>query len=124
MMAASTEDSEGTCERNDSPQLSHSDLFGNKIECMIFVAATSSQLEVNLNLYSTESSTGFTAPKSCDNQTKSTNNQLVKALHAVLEDESFKFQSKNAMEAREAAVLMLEWATRQENLPVQLKFLQ
>ena len=28
------------------------------------------------------------------------------------------------MEAREAAVLMLKWATRQENLPVQMKFLQ
>ena len=51
------------------------------------------------------------------------NYQLVKALHAVLENESFKFQSKTAMEACEAAVLMLDWATRQENLPVQMKIL-
>ena len=42
----------------------------------------------------------------------------------MLEDESFKFQSKAAMEAREAAVSMLDWATRQENLPAQTNFLQ
>ena len=59
-----------------------------------------------------------------DSQAECTNDQFTKALHAVLEDESFKFQSKAAMEAREAAVSMLDWATRQENLPAQTNFLQ
>ena len=42
----------------------------------------------------------------------------------MLENESFKFQSKAAREARETAVSMLDWATRQENLPAQTNFLQ
>ena len=53
-------------------------------------------------------------------------NQLVKALHAVLEDATFKFSSKAATEARKAAVLLLDWATKQdsENLSVSKTFLQ
>ena len=52
--------------------------------------------------------------------------QLVKALHAVLEDATFKFSSKAATEARKAAVLLLDWATKQdsENLSVSKTFLQ
>ena len=119
-MAASTEE---ICDRDDSPQLPLSDTSDNTIQGTILSAST--QLEVNTK--PTESSTipsKSSRELSTDSQAKSTNDQLVKALHAVLEDEGFKFQSKAAMEAREAAVLMLEWATKQENLPVQMKFLQ
>ena len=34
---------------------------------------------------------------------------VVKALNEVLEDETFKFNSKVAKEAHEAAVLLLDW---------------
>ena len=51
-------------------------------------------------------------------------NQLVKALNEVLKDETFKFNSKVAKEAREAAVLLLDWIKKAENLPVVTKFLQ
>ena len=50
--------------------------------------------------------------------------QLVKALQAVLEDETFKFNSKAAMEARQTAVLLLEWAKNQDNLSRIKQFLQ
>lgn len=50
-------------------------------------------------------------------------NQLVKALNEVLEDETFKFNSKVAKEAREAAVLLLDWVKKAENLPVVTKVL-
>ena len=50
--------------------------------------------------------------------------QLVKAVQVVLEDETFKFNSKAAMEARQTAVLLLEWAKNQDNLSRIKQFLQ
>ena len=54
--------------------------------------------------------------------------QLVKALQAIyinaIEDETFKFNSKAAMEARQTAVLLLEWAKNQDNLSRIKQFLQ
>ena len=50
--------------------------------------------------------------------------QLLKALHEVLEDETFQFNSRVAKEAREAAVLLLDWIRKAENQPVVTKFLQ
>ena len=61
---------------------------------------------------------------SANARTKSEDDQLVKALHAVLEHATFKFTSKATTEARKAAVLLLDWATKQENLPVSKTFLQ
>ena len=51
-------------------------------------------------------------------------NQLVKALHEVLEDKTFQFNSRVANEACEAAVLLLDWVKKAENQPVVIKFLQ
>ena len=51
-------------------------------------------------------------------------NQLVRALNKVLEDETFKFNSKVAKEAREAVVLLLDWIKKAKNLPVVTKLLQ
>jgi len=50
------------------------------------------------------------------------NCQLVRALHDLLEDETFKFDSKPTRDAREAAVLLLDWATQEENLSVTTEF--
>ena len=52
------------------------------------------------------------------------NDQLVKALQAVLEDETFKFNSKVAVEARQAAVSLLEWVKNQDNQLSVTRFLQ
>ena len=46
------------------------------------------------------------------------------AIYNVLEDKTFKFDSKAAREAREAAVVLLDWATKDENFPTILTFLQ
>jgi len=54
----------------------------------------------------------------------SSNDQLVTAINNILEDETFKFQSKAAREAREAATMLLDWAITKENLPTVLKFLE
>ena len=51
-------------------------------------------------------------------------NQLLKVLHEVLEDETFQFNSRVVKEAREAAVLLLDWIRKAENQPVVTKFLQ
>ena len=42
--------------------------------------------------------------------------ELVRALQDVLKDETFQFDSKPAREARGAAVLLLEWSTKEENM--------
>ena len=49
---------------------------------------------------------------------------LKPALHEVLEDKTFQFNSRVVNEAREAAVLMLDWVKKAENQPVVIKFLQ
>ena len=46
---------------------------------------------------------------------KSLNGQLVRALHDVLEDKTFNFDSKLAREAHEAAVLLLDRTMKEEN---------
>ena len=56
--------------------------------------------------------------------TLSSNEHLVTAIHNILEDETFKFDSRAAREARETAVMLLDWATKDENLPTILTFLQ
>jgi len=48
----------------------------------------------------------------------------VRVLHDILEDETFKFDSKPAREVCEAAVLLLDWATQEENLSVTTEFLK
>ena len=52
------------------------------------------------------------------------NCQLVRVLHDILEDETFKFNSKPTREVGEAAVLLLDWATQEENLSVTTEFLK
>ena len=47
---------------------------------------------------------------------ESLNGQLVRALHDVLEDETFNFDSKPARETREAAVLLLDWTIKRKLL--------
>ena len=63
----------------------------------------------------------MSASPGVNSSTESGDDQLVKALQTVLEDETFKFNSKAAMEARQAAVLLLEWA---KNLSRIKQFLQ
>ena len=49
---------------------------------------------------------------------------LKPVLHEVLEDKTSQFNSRVVNEAREAAVLLLDWVKKAENQPVVIKFLQ
>ena len=55
-------------------------------------------------------------------ETELTNTQLVNALYEVFKDETFQFNSKPARDARETAVLLLDWVRKPENLLVIREF--
>ena len=65
---------------------------------------------------------GFLLTRSPYQKSQPVNCQLVRVLHDILEDETFKFNSKPTREACEAAVLLLDWAIQEENLSVTTEF--